>query len=216
MRKCILLSTSLLVALALSLTATSAVAAGGRLQLNLVNSGPSTAFYNESITTDGNCSQIAKPASLSTGRGTSVQFDSPGYRFETDTPAHPSVLSYVVPAGGRFTIPANPNALMFKIWAYSGDGTCGGQLEDQRLEWRVDCSGPTCGSASLTGGWQSFAVPAGTPVNTLFNVHFARSSAVAVGAGDTISLQLSADTWVGMQWSARNGPGASYLSILTR
>ena len=85
------------------------------------------------------------------------------------------------------------------------------------------CSGTTCGSqVSLTGagqsgdksGWQAFGVPAGTPTNTLFNNHAGPSSAVKVGAGDVITLELSADTWAGIQWSARNGAGVSSLSIL--
>ena len=212
MRVRMLLVAAAVVALALTMSPASALAQG-RLQLYLVNSGPTTAFYNESITGDGNCDQIAKPASLSTAPGTAVQFDSPGY--QPGDPPHPSVLSYV--AGGKgFTIPSNPNALIFKAWAFSGDGTCAGQLEDQVFEWRVDCSGPTCGAVSLTAGWQSFLVPAGTPRNTLFNVHLGLSSAVKVGAGDTISLLLSADTFVGIQWSAPNGPGKSALSILTR
>jgi hypothetical protein len=43
-----------------------------------VNSGPSTHFYNDSAAADGNCNPIlAKPASLSPSKGTSLQQDNP-------------------------------------------------------------------------------------------------------------------------------------------
>jgi len=120
-------------------------------------------------------------------------------------------------------VPASPDAVVLKLWAFSGDGTCDGQSDDQAIDWRVSCSG-TCGSnVSLTGagqvakpGWQAFDVPAGTPVNTLFNDHAGPSLQVDVGDGDVITLELSADTWAGIQWSAPNGAGASSLSILGR
>jgi hypothetical protein len=219
----ILLSAALLVTLALSLAIASAFAAGGRLQLYLVNSGPDTTFYNESMNTDGDCDPYLKPASLSPSRGAGIQYDSPGYAFTGDpAEAHPSAFSYTVPAGGGFTVPASTDAVMLKLWAFSGDGSCGGQDGDQTVDWRVYCSGATCGSnVSLTGagqldkpGWQEFDVPAGTPTNSLFNDHAGPSSAVQVGAGDVITLELSADTWAGIQWSASKGAGASNLSIL--
>jgi hypothetical protein len=222
MRRRILASAAVLVTLALGLTMTSALGAGGRLQLYLVNSGPQTTFYNESVPTDGDCDSFLKPASLSTSKGTATQFDSPGYAFGSSP--HASTFSYTVPAGGGFTVPANPDTVILKLWSFSGDGTCDGQLGDQSIDWRVYCSG-SCGSnVSLSGpgqsapkaGWQSFAVPAGTPINSLFNDHAGPSSAVAVGAGDTITLELSADTWAGIQWSAANGGGVSSLSILQR
>jgi hypothetical protein len=216
-----LLGTALLVTVALSLTLASALAAEGRLQLHLVNSGPQTTFYNDSVATDGNCDRFdTKSASLSTSKGTGVQYDSPGYAFSSSP--HPSVFSYTVPAGGGFTVAADPDAVILKLWSYSGDGTCGGQLGDQTIDWRVICSGPTCGTdTSLTGpgqlsksGWQAFDIPAGTPTNSLFNDHAGPSAAVSVGAGDVIRLELSADTWAGIQWSAPNGGGVSSLSIL--
>lgn len=219
MNRRILLSAALLVTIALSLTIASAFAAGGRLQLYLVNSGQNTTFYNESVPADGNCDPYLKPASLSPSRGTSVQYDSPGYAF--GSMPHPSAFSYTVPAGGGFSVPANPDAVILKLWSFSGDGSCDGQLGDQTVDWRVSCSGPTCGAVSLTGpgqldkpGWQELDVPAGTPTNSLFNDHAGPSSAVNVGAGDVITLDLSADTWAGIQWSAPNGAGVSSLSIL--
>ena len=222
MKRRILLGTTLLVTVALSLTIASAFGAGGRLQLYLVNSGPATEFYNVSVPVDGNCNQISKRASLSTTAGTAagVQYDSPGYAFGAESP---SVFSYTVPAGGAFTVPASPDAVILKLWSFSGDGSCPGQTGDQSVDWRVFCSGPTCGSnVSLTGpgqsgakaGWQNFSLPAGTSSNTLFNAHAGPASAVSVGAGDVITLELSADTWAGIQWNAPNGPGASSVSIL--
>ncbi|HYO46488.1 MAG TPA: hypothetical protein VEY33_07350 [Gemmatimonadota bacterium] len=215
---------ALLVAVVLSLTIASAFGAGGgRLHLYLVNSGPETAFYNESVGNDGNCDPFQKPASLSISKGTGVQYDSPGYAFDPDFA--PSTFSYTVPAGEGFTVPANRNAVVLKQWAFSGDGTCpppppSSQLGDQTIDWRVYCSG-TCGSnVSLTGagqvakpGWQAFDVPAGTRAK-LFNDHSGPPSEVNVGAGDVITLELSADTWAGIQWSAPRGAGVSSLSIL--
>jgi hypothetical protein len=217
-----LLTAAVLAIAALCLTLASAFGAGGPLHLYLVNSGPQTTFYNESVPADGNCDSYLKPASLSTNRGTGAQFDSPGYAFGSSP--HASTFSYSIPAGGGFTVPANPDSVILKLWSYSGDGSCDGQLDDQSVDWRVYCSG-TCGSnVSLTGagqgapkaGWQSFDVPAGTPTNSLFNDHAGPSSAVTVGAGDVITLELSADTWAGIQWSAPNGAGASSLSIARR
>ena len=94
-----LLNAAILVAVALSLTVTSALGAGGRLQLNLVNSGPDTAFYPASATsTNPNCNKTGdQPASLSTSKGTGVKLDSPGYAFPPDLA--PSRFSYTVPAG---------------------------------------------------------------------------------------------------------------------
>ena len=77
------LSAAILVLVALSLTVTSVFGAGGRLQLNLVNSGPETAFYPASATsTNPDCNKTGnQPASLSTSKGTGAKFDSPGYAF---------------------------------------------------------------------------------------------------------------------------------------
>jgi hypothetical protein len=116
-------------------------------------------------------------------------------------------------------VPANDSAVILKLWAYSGPGTCPGQTADQIMFWRVDCSGATCGNVSLTGGWQSFIIPAGTTPNTLFNEHAGSASNVNVnvnvGAGDTLTLQLSTPSYPVVQWSAPNGPGVSLVSILT-
>ena len=187
---------------------------GGRLQLYLVNSGPDTRFYNDSAAADGNCNSIpAKAASLSLTPGTSLQQDNP---YGSSSNLNGSVLSYTVPAGGGFTIKSNDSSIMLKIWSFSGDGTCPDQGGDQSFLWSVDCAGPTCGAVSLTGGEQLLNVPAGTPINTLFNVHVGVSSPVTVGAGDKITLVLrSPQYYVPIQWSAPNGPGVSSLSILT-
>ena len=67
-----------LLAFAFCLAITSALAAGGRLQLNLVNAGPETTFYNDSSAVDGDCDSYTKPGSLSPAAGTGVQLDSPG------------------------------------------------------------------------------------------------------------------------------------------
>ena len=204
---------------AVAVTVSGAFAAGGRLQLYLVNSGPQTAVYNESSAVDGNCNRISKAASLSTSTGTAVQSDSPGYAFSSTDP-HPSRFSYTVPAGGGFKVKPNENAVMLKLWSFSGDGSCDGQNGDQTIDWRVLCSG-SCGSnVSLTGpgqdkpDWQALQIPAGTPVNTLANDHAGPSATVTVGAGDVITLELSADTWSAFRWSAPNGSGASSLAIL--
>ena len=70
-------------------------------------------------------------------------------------------------------------------------------------------------SVSLSGGEQRLDVPAGTPVNTLFNVHVGASSPVNVGAGDPITLRLRSPLYcLPIQWSAPNGRGVSSLSIL--
>jgi hypothetical protein len=188
---------------------------GGRLELFLVNSGPNTRFFNDSTAADGNCDPIlAKPASLSLTKGTSLQQDNPDG--SSSDPARASVFSYTVPAGGGFIVPSNPNAIMFKVWTFSGDGTCPDQNLDQFFFWKVDCAGPTCGAVSLTGGYHQLDVPAGTPINTLFNVHVGVSSPVNIGAGDTITLSLRSPLYyLPIQWSAPNGPGVSSLSILT-
>ena len=176
---------------------------GGRLQLYLVNSGPDTRFYNDSAAADGNCNSIpAKAASLSLTPGTSRQQDNP---YGSSSNLNGSVLSYTVPAGGGFTIKSNDSSIMLKIWSFSGDGTCPDQGGDQSFLWSVDCAGPTCGAVSLTGGEQLLNVPAGTPINTLFNVHVGVSSPVTVGAGDKITLVLrSPQYYVPIQWSAPN------------
>jgi hypothetical protein len=215
----IILGAGLLVVLALSVTIATAVAAGGRLQLNLVSSGStSTTFYPLSQPDCDNSFQ--KPAQLSSTPGTGVQYDSPGYAFGSSP--HPSRFSYSVPAGGAFTVPASPDAVILKLWSFSGDGGCPGQDADQTIDWRLLCSGSCGTNVSLTGlgepggkpGWQVFDVPAGTPTNSLFNDHAGPSSAVQIAEGDTLTLELSADTWVGIQWSAPNGAGVSSLSIL--
>jgi hypothetical protein len=214
-KRILAVSTVALVA-AVALSATVAFGkGGGRLELYLVNSGPNTRFFNDSTAADGNCDPVlAKPASLSTSEGTSLQQDNPDG--SSANPARASVFSYTVPAGGGFTIPSNENSVMFKIWTFSGDGTCPDQNLAQFFLWRVDCAGPTCGSVSLSGGEQQLNVPAGTPINTLFNVHVGLSSPVNVGAGDTITLRLRSPLYyLPIQWSAPNGPGVSSLSILT-
>jgi hypothetical protein len=212
----------LIIAAALALTAAVALGVtgafgkdGGRLELYLVNSGPSTRFYNDSAAADGNCNPIlAKPASLSPSKGTSLQQDNPDG--SSTIPTRASVFSYTVPAGGGFTIPSNASSIVLKIWTFSGDGTCPDQNGDQWFLWSADCTGPTCGSVSLTGGEQQLSVPAGTPIDTLFNVHVGLSAPVTVGAGDTITLRLRSPLYyLPIQWSAPNGPGVSYLSILT-
>jgi hypothetical protein len=212
-----LLSAAVLVAVALSLTTAGAFGAGGRLQLYLVNSGPATDVYPISTPCEPS---FTTPAELSTSKGSSVRNDSPGYAFFLSDP-HQSIFSYTVPAGGGFTVPASPDAVALKLWAFTGDGSCPGQDGDQTIDWRVLCSG-TCGAdVSLSGagqldkpGWQEFNVPAGTPLNSLFNDHAGPPSAVTVSAGDVISLEVSADTWSGIQWSAPKGGGLSSLSIL--
>jgi hypothetical protein len=218
----VLLSATLIVAVALGLSGVSAFGAGGRLQLYLVNSGPSAEFYPVKPATATACNpSFLKPASLSTSTGTGVQLDSPGYAFGTEAPSR---FSYTVPAGRGFTVPAGPDAVVLKLWAFSGDGTCPGQLGNQTIDWRVLCSGGCGTDVSLTGagqsgpksGWQTFGIPAGTPINTLANSHAGPSSGVTVSAGDVITLEVSADTWAGIQWSAPNGAGVSSLSILGR
>lgn len=216
----VLLSATLIVTVALGLTSASAFGAGGRLQLYLVNSGPATEFYPVKPATHAGCNPFfQKAASLSTSRGSSVQLDSPGYAFGTEAPSR---FSYTIPAGGGFTVPASPDAVVLKLWAFSGNGTCDGQLGDQTIDWRVLCSGSCGQDVSLTGAgqgapksdWQTFGVPAGTPINTLANNHAGPSSRVTVKAGDVITLEVSADTWAGIQWNAPNGAGVSSLSIL--
>jgi hypothetical protein len=207
---------TLALAAAVALSATAAFGkGGGRLDLYLVNAGPNTRFFNDSAAADGNCDPIlAKAASLSLSRGTSLQQDNPDG--SSSDPARASVFSYTVPAGDGFTVPANANSIMLKMWTFSGDGSCPDQDGDQSFFWKVDCAGPTCGSVSLTDGYQELFVPAGTPINTLFNVHAGVSSPVTVGAGDTITLSLRSPLYyLPIQWSAPNGPGVSYVSILT-
>jgi hypothetical protein len=200
---------------ALSVGLSSAFAGAGRLHLYLVNSGTPTTFYPLSPTaTDPNCFAASpKPASLSTSPGTSLQQDNPNGS-STPTLANSSTFSYTADAG--FTVPANSDAVILRLWANSGPGGCGGQNGDQTLRWRLECSGSGCGSASLSGGWQSFLIPAGTPINTLFNLHAANASPVQVGAGDTLTLYLNAPSWLGIQWSAPNGQGVSTVDVLTK
>ncbi len=200
-----------------ALAATSAFGSGGRFQLYLVNSGPSSSFYNDSATSDGNCNSIDLASSLSTQPGTSLRQDSVGY---LPDPQGVSVFSYTVPAGGGFTIPANANAIVLKLWAFSGDGSCDGQnVNPQTIGWSLVCHGPTCGSVNLVSGpdsgYQDIAIAANTPKNTLQNVHVGVSSPVTVGAGDTITLQFESNTYAPIQWNAPNGAGVSSLSILT-
>lgn len=212
----ILAAATLALTVAVALGATSAFGKdGGRLKLYLVNSGPNTRFYNDSAAADGNCDPIlAKPASLSLTRGTSLQQDNPDG--SSSNPARASVFSYTVPTGGGFTVKSDTDSIVLKLWTFSGDGTCPDQGGDQSFFWRVDCAGPTCGAVSLTGGYQELFVPAGTPINTLFNLHVGVSSPISVGAGDTITLSLRSPLYyLPIQWSAPNGPGVSYLSILT-
>jgi hypothetical protein len=210
MRKFIAVAT-LVLGLAVALAATSAFAGGGgRLSLYLVNSGPASSFYPLT----GDCfAQYNSPSSLSTTRATSLQTTSVGYDPE---PAGPSIFSYTVPAGGGFTIPAGSNSVILKLWALSGDGSCPGQLGDQVIYWRFDCAGPTCNSAAFTAGYQPILIPAGTPPNTLFNVHAGPASAVTVGAGDTLTLKLWSASWAGIQWSGPNGAGVSSVNILQK
>lgn len=200
-----------------ALAATSAFGGGGgRLQLYLVNSGPTSGFYNDSLTTDGGCGRLALASSLSTSPGTSLRTDSVGYLPDVQV----SSLSYTVPAGGGFTIPASADAIVLKLWAYSGDGTCDGQnVNPQTIGWSVDCNGPTCGSVHLVSGpdsgYADIAIAANTPKNTLQNIHVGVSSPVNVGAGDTITLKFQSNTYAPIQWNAPNGAGASSLNILT-
>ena len=132
----------------------------------------------------------------------------------------PRAFSYTVPAGKGFTVPASPDAVVLKLWALSGDGTCPGQLGDQTIDWRVlsrrhlrvrrevDRRWTGCPE-----GWLAdVRFPAGTPVNSLFNDHAGPLSNVRVSGGDVITLELTADTWAVIQWNAPNGPGASSLS----
>jgi hypothetical protein len=49
------------------------------------------------------------------------------------------------------------------------------------------------GQAAPKAGWQTFDLPAGTPVNSLFNDHAGPLSKVTVGGGDVITLELRAD-----------------------
>jgi hypothetical protein len=207
MRRILLAVAMVASVVSVSLGMTSAFAGGqGRLQLYLNNSGPSTIFFKFTPP----CNGYFKPAELKTTKGVALQEDDPsGAQFP------PSAFPYTVPADGGFTVPANLNASILKLWVYSGPGSCPGQTVDQIMFWRVDCSGATCGNVSLTGGWQSFIIPAGTPPNSLFNEHAANAAPVTVGAGDKITLQLSTPSYPAMQWSAPNGPGVSSVNILT-
>jgi hypothetical protein len=211
MYKRIIAVATVALALAVGFGVTSAFGKdGGRLSLYLVNSGATTRFYNDSGAVDGNCNLIpSKPASLSLTPGASRQQDNP-----SDAPG--SVFSYTVPAGGGFTVKSDSDSIVFKIWTYSGDGTCPGEGGDQYFLWNVTCTG-TCSATgvSLTGGNQRLDVPAGTPINTLFNVHVGSASPIQVGAGDTITLTLTSPVnYLPIQWSAPNGAGVSSLSIL--
>jgi hypothetical protein len=218
MYKRMIAAATLALALAVGFGVTSAFGKdGGRLELYLVNSGANTRFYNDSTAEGaGDCGPIlAKQASLSLTKGTSLQQDNPDG--SSSNLARASVFSYVVPKGGSFTVEQNANSIVLKMWTFSGDGTCPDQGGNQSFFWKVDCAGPTCGAAgvSLTGGYQELSVPAGTPINTLFNVHVGVSSPVNVGEGDTITLSLRSPLYyLPIQWSAPNGPGVSSLSIL--
>jgi hypothetical protein len=213
-----LIAVATLALVAVALAATSAFGGGGRLQLYLVNSGHPSSFYNDSASSDGNCDRIDLASSLSTQPGTSLRQDSVGYLPDTQGV---SGLSYTVPAGGGFTIPTSTDAIVLKLWAFSGDGSCDGQnVHPQTIGWSLVCSGPTCGSVKLVSGpdngYQNITIAANTPKNTLQNVHVAVSSPVTVGAGDTITLQFQSNTYAPIQWNAPNGAGVSSLNILTR
>jgi hypothetical protein len=215
-KRLIALATLALVVVALA--ATSAFGGGGRLQLYLVNSGPSSSFYNDSASTDGDCSRIDLASSLSTQPGTSLRQDSVGYLPDTQGV---SVFSYTVPAGHGFAIPVSTDAIVLKLWAFSGDGSCDKQnVNPQTIGWSLVCNGPTCGSVNLVGGpdngYQDITIAANTPKNTLQNVHVGVSSRVTVGAGDTITLQFESNYYAPIQRNAPNGAGVSSLNILTR
>jgi hypothetical protein len=216
MHKRIIAAATLALALAVGFGVTSAFGKdGGQLELYLVNSGEPTRFFNDSTAEGaGDCGPIlAKPASLSLTKGTSRQQDNPDG--SSSNPARASVFSYVVPTGGGFTVKQGTDSIKLKMWTFSGDGTCPDQGGDQSFFWKADCTGLTCGAVSLTGGERELSVPAGTPINTLFNVHVGVSSPVNVGAGDTITLSLRSPVYyLPIQWSAPNGPGVSSLSIL--
>jgi hypothetical protein len=215
-KRLILVATLALAVVALA--ATSAFGGGGRLQLYLVNSGPSSSFYNDSLASDGSCGRIDLASSLSTHPGTGLRQDSVGYLPDVQGV---SSLSYTVPAGSGFTIPVSTDAIVLKLWAFSGDGTCDGQnVNPQTIGWSLSCSGPTCGLVSLVSGpdsgYQDITIAANTPKNTLQNLHVGVSSPVTVGAGDTITLKFQSNTYAPIQWNASNGAGVSSLNILTR
>ena len=215
MKKRLLALVTLILAVAVAVGAASAFGGGGRFQLYLVNAGTPSSFYSDSLTADGNCDRHDIPSSLSTRPGTGLRQDSVGYLPDGHGP---STFSYTIPTGGGFTIPANTDAIMLKLWAFSGDRSCDSASTPgtQVIQWSLDCSGPTCGSVSLSGGaYQPIQITAGTPINTLQNVHFGLSSPVKVGAGDTISLKFTSDFYAPIQWNATNGAGVSMLSILT-
>jgi hypothetical protein len=206
-----------LVVTAAAVIVSGAFAAGGRLQLYLVNAGPDSSVYNESVTVDGNCDQVFKATSLSTSKGTGLQSDSPGYAFES---TGASLFSYTVPAGRGFKVKPNKNAVILKLWTSSGDGTCTGQTGDQVIDWRVLCNGGCGADVPLTGaagqdkpGYQALQVPAGT-ARALANDHAGPDSTVTVNPGDVITLELTADTWSVFLWNAPNGQGVSDVSIL--
>jgi hypothetical protein len=214
MKKRLLAVATLVLTIAIAVVATSAFGGGGRFQLYLVNAGPSSSFYNDSVSADGNCDRGDLQSSLSTHPGTGIRQDSVGYLPDGHGP---STFSYTVPAGGAFTIKADSDTIMLKLWAFSGDGTCdGANTITQIISWSLDCNGPTCGSVNLSGGgYQDLAIAAGTPINTLQNVHFGVSSPVKVGVGDTLSLKFTSNYYAPIQWNAANGAGVSVLSILT-
>ncbi len=188
--------------LTLSFASSFAVRDTGRLDLFMVNSGASTTFFNDSVTADGNCSPFSAPASLSLSQGTSLRQDTLAGGLGT-------VLSFT--SDRSFTVPANPNAVILKLWAFSGDTTCPGQTPPQPISWEVTCTG-SCGTAvSLTGGPQTFTV--GSTL-ALFNEHAGPATSISVAAGDTITLALGCPGFPPIQWNAPNGQGVSGISIL--
>jgi hypothetical protein len=203
-KRSLLKAVSVSIALALGFGAASAQAATLRLQL--VNSGPATVFFQDSFP----CSIESLPAELSTQPGTSRRQDSPG---SATARVGASVFSYT--AAGAFIVPAGTDAVVLRLWAFSGDGSCPDQTSDATMSWRLDCSGPKCGSVSLTNGWQDFVIPAGTPQGTLMTEAAANVSADHVGVGDTLTLQLSTPSFAGFSWNAPSGVGDSSVAITT-
>lgn len=221
MKKRLLTLAMLVLVIAGTVGATTASGSCGRFDLYLVNSGPTSPFYNDS-TNDGEpqCDQLNLPSSLSTSPGKHLRQDSVGFIGDSSDPGPgASTFSYTVPARHGFTIKANPNAITLKLWAFSGDRSCDepgvNDSPTQVINWSLECTGPTCGSVDLSSGYQDITIPEKTPINTLQNVHFGVSSPVKVGAGDTITLRLASDFFAPIQWNAAKGPGASLLSILT-
>ena len=184
------------VVIAATFGVTGGMAGSARTTMHLVNAGPDTTVWGAG---GGNCDAFLTPASLSAATGTGLRQESVEGTF----------FSYVVDTA--FTIPKK-NAISFKAWWSSGDGTCPGQAGDQVVNWQVTCNGPTCGSTNLTGP-RSFTVPAGTVAPTAFSVTGAPPSDVSVGVGDTITIQLGSAEWPVMSWNAPKGVGASFVAI---